>query len=169
LLEDLAQSGETDAVRLRALDLLDRLDEREGADAQPPSSAELGEAFAAELAEDTDRLERVAQLYLESGALQPLIEERARELAEQLVEASAVEARSSFAIVRDEEALGAREPNEAQVEPSERPREARDAAVRLLRDPWPDDPPEGETVIGRVRRARGGKPDVIVELGGLTN
>ena len=87
-LEGIAESAESAATRLRALELLDRLDEpeRERERMPPaPTSAEIGEALAAELAEDAGRLERVAQLYLESGALQPLIEERARELAEEIV------------------------------------------------------------------------------------
>jgi hypothetical protein len=166
-LEDLAETAESDATRLRALDLLDRLDERERETATP-SADELTEAAAEELADDAGRLERLAQLYLDSGLLTPIVEERARELAVEMT-------RERFAVVEGQGApqgLGdASEPPVALPEPEQvndradvsgPPREPEGASSRVLRDPWPDDVSADETVMGRVRRMRrGNKPDTF--------
>ncbi len=49
-LEQMVETAESDAVRLKALELIERMDEREGA--KLPTSAEATEAYAEELADD---------------------------------------------------------------------------------------------------------------------
>ena len=89
-LEAMAEKAETDGARLKALDLLERLDAREEASRRPEPP---------DFQYDDEWLARTAALFLGLGFAAPLIEERAREIA-------AVATRERFAVL-DAHAQGA--------------------------------------------------------------
>jgi hypothetical protein len=70
-LEAMAEKAETDGARLKALDLLERLDAREEASRRPEPP---------DFQYDDEWLARTAALFLGLGFAAPLIEERAREI-----------------------------------------------------------------------------------------
>ncbi len=86
-LEGIAESAESDHVRLRALDQLDRLDSRERPEPpkRPDSSPEA-------LADDPAWLARTSELFLELGLADAAIEERAQAIAAERL-------RKTFAVV----------------------------------------------------------------------
>ena len=117
LLEAIARAPETgDQARLKALELLDRLDEREASE-QLPEPPDL----AAELADDAERLEKVITLAAEAGLFDGLagfearIEQRAREVVEEQAQAI----RTQMAALDDKAAQDAPEGEERTEEPSE--------------------------------------------------
>lgn len=89
-LEAMAEKAETDGARLKALDLLERLDAREEASRRPEPP---------DFQYDDEWLARTAALFLGLGFAAPLIEERAQEIA-------AVATRERFAVL-DAHAQGA--------------------------------------------------------------
>ena len=70
-LEAMAEKAETDGARLKALDLLERLDAREEASRRPEPP---------DFQYDDEWLARTAALFLGLGFAAPLIEEQAREI-----------------------------------------------------------------------------------------
>jgi hypothetical protein len=82
-LEAMAEKAETDGARLKALDLLERLDAREEASRRPEPP---------DFQYDDEWLARTAALFLGLGFAAPLIEERAQEIA-------AVATRERFAVL----------------------------------------------------------------------
>ena len=139
LLEQLAFEGDaSDAMRLRALDLLDRLDEREREEQAVPTSDELTAAFADELADDFDRLVTATNLLIECSVLDhvPAFRELVERRAEAIVEERAQAARERFEVVRDdaeddpdasEDAPEAEDVTEEPSEPSDAPSASQDA------------------------------------------
>lgn len=111
-LETTAATGSSDQARLKALELIDRLDEREHEPVAFDSNA-----YAAELAEDAERLTRTVNLLVELGLCDELIEERAQVLAAEMT-------RERFATVDAQKAAEEPEQEEATEEPTESPEAA---------------------------------------------
>lgn len=95
LLEAIVETSESDQARLKALELLDRLDERERQEGVPERPD-----FAGQLADDPERLSRVIELadeYLFADL--PAYQERVERRAQEIVEEQAGQRRAAFEVV----------------------------------------------------------------------
>jgi hypothetical protein len=120
LLETLLANAQTDQARLKALELLDRLDERER---QQPPPQPPRTSFADWYAEDPERLAKLLDLSVQLFASLPEWQAAVEQRAEEIVEQRAQAARAAFVAVDAETA-----PEEPEAEPEDEvPAEAAEA------------------------------------------
>jgi hypothetical protein len=144
-LEDIAANAESDHIRLRALDLMERLDERDRP--EPPRAPDFAETYA----DDPERLAQLVDMTIAHGFFDslPSYRESIERRAEEIVEERARAARESFAVVA-QEAQDAPEGEEVDEEPVERSQGVRERE---------DAPPAASVYAATLRRSAGEADD----------
>jgi hypothetical protein len=153
-LEQMAENATSEQARLKALELLEKLDEREGGNRPTAKEPEVP---------DIEKLSMLTDLLIEHGALNefPAFREQVERRAEELIEERAQEARE--AMRRDSAGRPADEPSAPEgeddppeaseavsepesapeVHPEDKPKRLDPHAPEILRRQWPSGRPGG--------------------------